>query len=123
MKFQSANPNELSDKDGNRLCRGSFAGGVQLIIHFSVFPNEKLTGKLCAQRQEMRRPYKNLEIRVSEPLLYRIIDNLVWPIYRICIKLPHYVARMSKLCNALLARLWLFDQELLNHIRFGRPPN
>jgi len=52
MKFQSANPNELSDKDGNRLCRGSFAGGVQLIIHFSVFPNEKMTGKLCAQRQD-----------------------------------------------------------------------
>ncbi len=68
-------------------------------------------------------PYKNLEIRESEPFLYTIFGVGVGPVYQICVNLPHFAASISKLSNADLPQLWLFERKLLNQIGSGWPSN
>ena len=59
-------------------------GGVNSDIHFSEFTYGKITGKLCAQLPEILGPYKNLEIRESEPFLYTIFD-IEWGSFTGCV--------------------------------------
>jgi len=53
-------------------------------IHSSEFTYGKITGKLCAQLPEILGPYKNLEIRESEPFLYTIFD-VEWGLFTRCV--------------------------------------
>jgi len=120
----SANPNESSGKDGYRHYRGSLFlhAGLNSDLHFSGFTCEKITRKLCAQLKEMLPPYKNLEIRESEPFLYTIF-GVEWGLFTRMCKFASLAASISKLSNADLPQLWLFERKLLNQIGSGWPSN